>query len=71
MAFDLVFNIMELEEQVVIECDYSTDKFSEQSINQFVDYFQTLCHHVLLDIESPMSNLSLMNKQAVQDWVVK
>lgn len=71
VAFDLVFNIMELEEQVVIECDYSTDKFSEQSINQFVDYFQTLCHHVLLDIESPMSNLSLMNKQAVQDWVVK
>ena len=71
VAFDMVFNLTEVGNQMTLECDYSADKFDEASIERFVDYFETLARNVIRQADGEVGAVSLMSESEWESWIVK
>ncbi|MDP6702899.1 MAG: condensation domain-containing protein, partial [Candidatus Latescibacteria bacterium] len=59
-AFDLVFNFTELEDALVLECDYNGDLFDASTVERLVGHFHTLLNWIAADPEACVSTLPLM-----------
>lgn len=70
VAFDIVFNLTEVGNQLTLECDYSEDKFEGQSIERFVDYFETLAHNVIMQPDLNVGLVSMMTKSEWEKWIL-
>ena len=70
VAFDMVFNLTEVGNQMTLECDYSADKFDEASIERFVDYFETLARNVIGRADGEVGVVSLMSESEWESWIV-
>lgn len=70
-AFDLVFNLTEVGEEIVLECDFNRDRFFSSTIEQFVDCFMTLAGEVISRPERSLAAQPLMSGELRQKWLVE
>jgi len=61
--FDLTFNLTEIEKKYVLDCDYNTDIFEENTIKRFVGNYQTLMYEILKKPDQKVFKISLLNEK--------
>jgi amino acid adenylation domain-containing protein len=59
---DLTFNVTETEGQLLVDCDYNTDLFDDQTIRRWLGHFETLLGEIVASPDQPTSNLSLLSE---------
>ena len=71
-AFPLTLNLTEVDNTMVLECDFSRDLFDEQSIERYVGSLLTLLNSVVDDPKQSLQQLPLLDaatsKQILSDW---
>jgi len=71
-AFDLTFNLTEVGETAILECDYNCDIFKPETIQRWLGHFLTLLQGIVADIETQVSALPLLTdrerQQILVDW---
>jgi amino acid adenylation domain-containing protein len=60
VILDLFFNIIESDKGLVVDCDYNSDLFDEQTIALWLQYFETLLLDAVSDPDKKVNDLSLM-----------
>ncbi len=63
IAFDIVFNITEISDELVVDCDYDTDVLDKATIERWLEHFQTLLKGVVVNSEQQVSQLPLLSEQ--------
>ncbi|MGN7610531.1 amino acid adenylation domain-containing protein [Magnetococcales bacterium HHB-1] len=63
-AFDITFNLTEIGEKLVLECDYSQDRFNPATMERFVTQFHTLLKGV---IDTPERNCSTLPRLSEEE----
>lgn len=67
--FDLLLIVNEVPEKLKINIEYSTDLFSEKTIQRFVDYFHNLVNVIINDSNQKLSELEILSKRE-QDQLI-
>ncbi|MDM8558776.1 amino acid adenylation domain-containing protein [Candidatus Parabeggiatoa sp. HSG14] len=71
-AFDIGFNLIEMDDNWILDCEYNTDVFDSTTIKRFLSHFQTLLENIITSPEQPVSELSLLTKserhQIIVEW---
>ncbi|MDB9425330.1 amino acid adenylation domain-containing protein [Microcystis aeruginosa CS-564/01] len=69
---DLHLNVTEMGGEAMIDCDYNTDLFKDETIQRWLGHFQTLLEAVINDPQQNLRELPLLNpteqKQLLIDW---
>ena len=69
---DLHWNVTEMGGEALIDCDYNTDLFKDETIQRWLGHFQTLLEAVINDPQHNLRELPLLNpteqKQLLIDW---
>src|SRR5262249_24410764 len=60
VILDLFFNIIESDQGLVVDCDYNSDLFDQQTIALWLQYFETLLLDAVVDPDKHVNDLSLM-----------
>ena len=70
--FDIFLNIVESKDGLVLDCDYNTGLFDDETIARWLSHYETLLLGLVEDVERPVSRLPLLNeanrKQQSVDW---
>jgi len=70
--FDLSFNLIEIGDEFVLECDYNTDLFETTTMERFVGHFQTLLAGIVAHPEQGVFELPLLSEperhQLLVEW---
>jgi amino acid adenylation domain-containing protein len=70
--FDLAFDVMEYDGELVIDCTYSADLFRPETIDRWLSHFETLLEGVVTVPATPVSQLPLLSaaerRQLLVDW---
>jgi amino acid adenylation domain-containing protein len=68
--FDLTMNLTELGDAMVLECDFSLDRFLPSSIARYVGHFLTLLQGIVAAPETPVQSVPLLALHEPQaQWV--
>jgi amino acid adenylation domain-containing protein len=71
-AFDIVFNFTEVDDALVLECDYNGDIFDEDTVEGYVGHFYALLQHVVAAPEMSVAAVPLLDAETRQrvlvDW---
>jgi amino acid adenylation domain-containing protein len=71
-AFDIVFNFTEVDDALVLECDYNGDIFDEDTVERYVGHFYAMLQHVAAAPETSVAAVPLLDAEARQrvlvDW---
>ena len=70
-AFDLVFNLTELDDALVLECDYNGDIFEASTAERLVGHFHTLLKAIVANPEGGVAALQLMEEDEWRRVVVE
>ncbi|RKZ93719.1 MAG: non-ribosomal peptide synthetase [Candidatus Parabeggiatoa sp. nov. 1] len=62
IAFDIDFNITEIGDELVVDCDYDTDVLDKATIERWLEHFQTLLKGIVVNPEQPVSELPLLSE---------
>ncbi|GBE74656.1 hypothetical protein myaer87_18830 [Microcystis aeruginosa NIES-87] len=69
---DLHLNVTEMGGEALIDCDYNTDLFKDETIQRWLGHFQTLLEAIINDPQQNLRELPLLNsaeqKQLLVDW---
>ncbi|MBE8994630.1 non-ribosomal peptide synthetase/type I polyketide synthase [Microcystis aeruginosa] len=69
---DLHLNVTEIGGEALVDCDYNTDLFEDETIQRWLGHFQTLLEAVINDPQQNLRELPLLNpteqKQLLVDW---
>lgn len=68
-AFDLVFNLTEIGEELVMECDFNDDRFEGSTIDRFTDCFVTMAGAVVKNPELSVAAVPLMSNELRKRWL--
>jgi amino acid adenylation domain-containing protein/non-ribosomal peptide synthase protein (TIGR01720 family) len=60
--FDMDWNVTDNGQQLLIECDYNTGIFSEQTMQRWIGHFQTLLEAVTANPELTLSKIPLLGE---------
>lgn len=60
-ALDLSVNVIELNQQLVVYCDYNSDLFEQATIERWLGHYQTLLLSAAQQPTSPAERLALLN----------
>ncbi len=63
IPYDLMLNVIELEEDFEFEWDYNTDLFERETIVRFSDYFKTLLKQLTADSSQKLTEISLLSDE--------
>ena len=70
--YDLNLNVTEVNESLIVDCDYNTDLFDRGFINQILRNFQTLLENIVRDSEQPLCQIPLLTAaeqhQLLVEW---
>ena len=70
--YDLSLNVTEMNESLIVDCDYNTDLFDRGSIEQILSNFQTLLENIVRDPEQPLCQIPLLTSteqhQLLTEW---
>lgn len=64
--FDLFLNVMESKDGLVLDCDYNTGLFDEETISRWMGHYQVLLDGMVADINLPVSKLPLLSAAAIR-----
>ncbi|MFN7557105.1 MupA/Atu3671 family FMN-dependent luciferase-like monooxygenase, partial [Microcystis sp.] len=69
---DLHLNVTEIGGEALVDCDYNTDLFEDETIQRWLGYFQTLLEAVINDPRQNLRELPLLSpaerQQLLVDW---
>ena len=69
---DLHWNVTEMGGEALIDCDYNTDLFKDETIQRWLGHFQTLLEAVINDSQQNLRELPLLSsaerQQLLVDW---
>lgn len=60
--FDIFLNIVELEDGLMLDCDYNTGLFEESTIARWLRHYETLLLGMVENANRPVSQLPLLNE---------
>ena len=70
--YDLNLNATEINGEIVLDCDYSTDLFEAATIERLLGHFQTLLKAIVSNPQQPVSELPLLTasegNQLLVEW---
>ena len=69
--FDLLFLILDVEDDLQCTLEYNTDLFKTSTIERMADYFATLLKNIARDPERPVSEISLLTREQERRILVK
>ncbi|MFA7238806.1 MAG: amino acid adenylation domain-containing protein, partial [Sulfuricellaceae bacterium] len=69
-AFALTLNLTEVDDAMVLECDFSRDLFDETSIARYVGHFLTLLQGIVANPNETLARLPLLDAAAGQQLLV-
>ena len=64
--FDIFFNIVESKDGLVLDCDYNTGLFDEETIARWLNCYETLFEGMVADVNRPVSRLPLLTEPQLQ-----
>lgn len=71
-GFDISFNVTEIGDELILDCDYNTDLFDAATISRILGYFQTLVKGVITHPEQSLFELPLLSEaekhQLLVEW---
>jgi amino acid adenylation domain-containing protein len=70
-AFDLIFNLTNIDGEMILECDYNTDVFHLETVERFIGYFQTLLAGIVDNPEQMVLELPLLSAAEQQKILVE
>ncbi len=70
-AFDISFNLTEIAEKLILDCDYNLDVFDAPAIARFVGHFQTLLGSIAASPEQRVCELPLLNEKEREQLLVE
>ena len=71
VAFDLVFNFTEVDDEMVLECDYNGDIFDENTVARLVGNFATLLCNITTAPETRNAALPLLGAESYNRVVLE
>ncbi len=70
--FDIFLNIVESKDGLVLDCDYNTGLFNEETIARWLSHYEALLDAMAADAQQPVAKLPLLSeddrRQLVIDW---
>jgi acyl carrier protein len=69
--YDMMFNVVEVSDGLILDCDYNTDLFEASAIEQFMRYYETLLNQIALNPDLPLNALSLLTKAEKAELIEK
>jgi amino acid adenylation domain-containing protein/non-ribosomal peptide synthase protein (TIGR01720 family) len=69
--YDLSFNVTEIGDELMLDCDYNTDLFDAATIDRLLEHFQTLLQGLVADPEQSLSQLPLLTAAQKQQLLVE
>lgn len=70
-AFALTLNLTEVNDAMVLECDFSRDLFDESSIARYVGHFLTLLQGIIENPNETLARLPLLDAAAAKQLLVE
>ncbi len=71
-GFDISLNITEIDNELVLDCDYNTDLFNVSTIERMAVHFQTLLEGIVTNAQQKISELPLLMEserhQLLVEW---
>ena len=71
-AFDIQLNVTELDNTLIVDCNYNTELFETATILRWLGHFQTLLESVVKEPDLPIFHLPLLTEseqeQILVDW---
>ncbi|MGK7942438.1 MAG: amino acid adenylation domain-containing protein [Crocosphaera sp.] len=68
---DLRFVAQETSEKIILDCEYNTDLFKQETIHRILSYFETVLERIAGNIHQSISELSLLSESERQQLLVK
>jgi amino acid adenylation domain-containing protein len=65
-AFDIGFNLTDIGEQLILDCEYNTDVFNGTTIERFIGQFQVLLEGIVSQPAQSLSQLPLLTEAEQQ-----
>jgi amino acid adenylation domain-containing protein len=65
-AFDIGFNLTDIGEQLILDCEYNTDVFNATTIERFIGQFQVLLEGIVSQPAQSLSQLPLLTEAEQQ-----
>jgi amino acid adenylation domain-containing protein/non-ribosomal peptide synthase protein (TIGR01720 family) len=69
--YDLSLNVLEINEKLIVECDYNTDLFDSSTIDRWLEHFQTLLVGIVKNPEQTVSQLPLLTTSQKHQLLVE
>ncbi len=70
--FDLFLNVLELKDGLVIDCDYDTRLFEEETIARWLGHYELLLEGMVANVDQPISKLPLLSEtesfRSLEEW---
>jgi non-ribosomal peptide synthetase component F len=70
--FDIFLNVVESKDGLMLDCDYNTGLFHEETIAGWLSHYQTLLLGLVEDADRPVSHLPLLSaagqQQVINEW---
>ncbi|WP_248277637.1 non-ribosomal peptide synthetase/type I polyketide synthase [Brasilonema sp. UFV-L1] len=71
-GFDISFNVIEISDELILNCEYNTDLFDAATISRILGYFQTLVEGIITHPEQRLFELPLLSEaeqhQLLVEW---
>ncbi|OAF13571.1 non-ribosomal peptide synthetase [Bradyrhizobium centrolobii] len=71
VILDLFFNVIESDRGLVIDCDYNSDLFDEETISLWMRYYEALLLDAVSGSEKVLDDLALMTKEQISSVLAK
>jgi amino acid adenylation domain-containing protein len=68
-AFDIVMNLTEVGDALTLECDYASDSFNHDRIEQYLDAFVALATSVSENDPAVVTDIAMMSPTDAQHWL--
>lgn len=65
--FDLNVSLTETEQGLVVECEYATDLFAEQTIARLFRHYENVLHHIIENPQVKLGEVSLFDRNEQAD----
>ncbi len=65
--FELGFNLVNLEKECLIECDYNSDLFHPDTVNKYINYYINILKNITTDPEIPLRKIQLLTNSEIND----
>ena len=65
--FELGFNLVNLEKECLIECDYNSDLFHPDTVNKYINYYINILKDLTTDPEIPLRKIQLLTNSEIND----